>query len=416
MQDRETDLMKEGSLEAPTRHPLKWRDPDFYDAALIEEELRRVFDVCHGCRRCFNLCDSFPRLFDLIDDSASGELDSVDASDFAPVLEACTFCDMCYMTKCPYVPPHEFNLDFPHLMLRAKAADRKHGHKNFTQNQLAKMDRNGKLAGPIAPVANWLTKRDNNVARKAIEKTVHIDAGVELPQFHRKTFLKGAAEAQGELIPNAHAPAFGRKAAVYATCYVNYNNPGIGMAALKVLALNGVEVEPLYPACCGMPYLEQGDLERVAAQAKKVAAEFRPLVDQGVPIIALTASCGLMMKFEWPLLVPENEGVIALSKAAMDIDEYLVDIAKTEGLATGLEPLPGGVTVHLACHARAQNMGPKAAELLKYIPQTEVDVVERCAGHGGTFGVMKETHDVAMKVGKTTMRTVVRKGRAHIAS
>jgi glycerol-3-phosphate dehydrogenase subunit C len=227
--------MKEGSLEAPTRHPLKWRDPDFYDAALIEEELRRVFDVCHGCRRCFNLCDSFPRLFDLIDDSASGELDSVDASDFAPVLEACTFCDMCYMTKCPYVPPHEFNLDFPHLMLRAKAADRKHGHKNFTQNQLAKMDRNGKLAGPIAPVANWLTKRDNNVARKAIEKTVHIDAGVELPQFHRKTFLKGAAEAQGELIPNAHAPAFGRKAAVYATCYVNYNNPGIGMAALKVL-------------------------------------------------------------------------------------------------------------------------------------------------------------------------------------
>jgi glycerol-3-phosphate dehydrogenase subunit C len=165
-----------------------------------------------------------------------------------------------------------------------------------------------------------------------------------------------------------------------------------------------------------MPYLEQGDLERVAAQAKKVAAEFRPLVDQGVPIIALTASCGLMMKFEWPLIVPENEDVIALSKAAMDIDEYLVDIAKTEGLATGLEPLPGGVTVHLACHARAQNMGPKAAELLKYIPQTEVDVVERCAGHGGTFGVMKETHDVAMKVGKTTMRTVVRKGRAHIAS
>ncbi|TNE60240.1 MAG: glycerol-3-phosphate dehydrogenase [Alphaproteobacteria bacterium] len=406
--------MKEGSLDAPTRHPLNWRDPDFYDPEKIEAELHRVFDICHGCRRCFNLCDSFPRLFDLIDESETGELDSVDSKDFAPVLEACTFCDMCFMTKCPYVPPHEFDLDFPHLMLRAKAADRRHGHKNFTQEQLALMDRNGKLGSVFAPVANWATDRGNKPIRKALEKTLHIDAEVDLPKFHRPDFT-ARAQAQPPQV-NAQAPAFGRKAVIYSTCFVNYNNPGIGEAALKVLAMNGVETEVDYPACCGMPQLEQGNLEKVAAQAEKVAAHFRPKVDAGLPVIALTASCALMLKFEWPLILPENEDVQALSAATKDIDEYLVDIAKTEGLAPGLKPLDGGIAVHLACHARAQNMGPKAADLMKYIPDTQVDVVERCAGHGGTFGVMKETHEVAMKVGKTTMRTIVRKGSAHVAS
>ena len=110
--------MSEGSLEAPTRHSIPWQEAGFTNPEKIDAELRRVFDVCHGCRRCFNLCDSFPRLFDLIDASESGELDTVDSKDFKPVIDACTLCDMCFMTKCPYVPPHEFNLDFPHLMLR----------------------------------------------------------------------------------------------------------------------------------------------------------------------------------------------------------------------------------------------------------------------------------------------------------
>ena len=108
--------MREGSLDAPTRHPLSWGDPDFYDRAKIDAEMQRIFDICHGCRRCFNLCDSFPRLFDLVDNSATGEVDGVDRADYAKVVEACTLCDMCFMTKCPYVPPHEWNVDFPHLI------------------------------------------------------------------------------------------------------------------------------------------------------------------------------------------------------------------------------------------------------------------------------------------------------------
>ncbi len=115
--------MREGGLGAPVRHPIDWQDPDFTDAGQIDAELRRVFDICHGCRRCFNLCDAFPTLFDLIDESVTGELDSVDSAGFKKVVDACTLCDMCFMVSCPDVPPHEFDLDFPHLMLRARAAE-----------------------------------------------------------------------------------------------------------------------------------------------------------------------------------------------------------------------------------------------------------------------------------------------------
>src|SRR5947199_5276575 len=156
--------MREGSLEAPTRHVLRWEDPDFTDRGKTEAEMRRIFDICHGCRRCFNLCDSFPRLFDLIDNSDTGELDAVPVAEYQKVAEACTLCDMCFMTKCPYVPPHEWNVDFPHLMLRHRAALRKAEGGEFVREQLGKTDRNGKLAKPIAPLANWATKLENKPA------------------------------------------------------------------------------------------------------------------------------------------------------------------------------------------------------------------------------------------------------------
>ena len=405
---------KEGSTEAPIRHDIPWRDEGWTDMAAIEKELERVFDICHGCRRCFNLCDSFPRLFDMVDESDSGELDSVPKERYAEVEEACTLCDLCFMTKCPYVPPHEFDLDFPHLMLRYRAARAKEGHTNFTQGQLAQMDRNGRLAGAIAPIANWGSSKKNTLSRSVLESTAGIDAKAELPKFHGRTFV--SASRKEDLSPNPHAPAFGRKVAIYATCFVNYNNPGIGMAARRVLAHNGVDTRVDYPGCCGMPYLEQAKMEKVAAQAEKVADFFSPLIDDGYKIITLTASCGLMLKFEWPLILPENPKVKKLSEAVMDIDQYMVDIAKTEGLADGLKPVPGGVSVHLAYHARAQNVGPKAVEMLKFIPEADIDIIERCSGHGGTFGIMKDTHEIALKVGTNTFRAALRGSKKHIVS
>lgn len=392
--------MSEGSLEAPMRHPVPWQDPEFYDEAKLDDELRRVFDICHGCRRCFNLCDSFPKLFDLIDDSESGELDTVDSKDFKPVVDACTLCDMCFMSKCPYVPPHEFNLDFPHLMLRYRAIEQKKGEIPFSAKQLTKTDRNGKLASKVSGLVNWAGKCGNSVTRPIMESVADIHRDAKLPEYSSQPF----ADKKTAPTVNKDAPAYGRKAVLYATCFANYNNPHIGDAARAVLAKNGVETEVVYPRCCGMPQLEQGDIAAVAESAKQTSADLMPWIEKGYDVIALVPSCALMLKFEWPLLVTDDENVTKLSAATSDITEYVVGIAKKEGLADGIKALDGGVTVHISCHSRAQNMGQKAAEMLRLIPDLDLNVIERCSGHGGSWGIMKENFEVALKVGKPVAR------------
>ncbi len=414
MADIDNTAAREGSLDAPFRHPLNWRDDSFYDLTAIETEMERVFDICHTCRRCFNLCESFPILFDMVDESATGELDAVPKSDYVKVADACTLCDMCFMTKCPYVPPHPFDVDFPHLILRHRAAKRRAEGGDFVREQLGETDRNGKLAKPVAGLANWATAQSNTPVRKVMEAVAGIDAQAELPKYHSRT---ATDRLKTPLAPDPAGPAFGqRKAALYATCFVDYNAPDTAVAAAQVLARQGVEAKLVYPECCGMPQLEAGDLADVAKRAERIAATFAPLIDDGYEIVALTASCGLMMKFEWPLLLPESEPIKRLAAATRDISQYVVELSKTFGLAPGLAPIPGGVVVHHACHARAQNMGAKSAEMLRLIPDTKIDLVERCSGHGGTFGVMKETRGMAVKVGKPAARQVAQKADETLCS
>ncbi|MGJ0512075.1 heterodisulfide reductase-related iron-sulfur binding cluster [Methylocystis sp.] len=406
--------MREGSLEAPIRHPLDWRSDDFYDDAKLDAEMRRVFDICHTCRRCFNLCDSFPRLFDLIDESKSGELDTVASADFKQVVDACTLCDMCFMSKCPYVPPHEFNIDFPHLILRYRAVEAKKNGVPAVDRALADTDRYGKWATLISGAANWATRRGNKTMRDLEEKVAGIDRNAELPKYASKTL-----ESQAAANPPARddsAPAKARKAVLYATCYGDYNDTSIGMSALAVLAKNGVETKVVHPACCGMPKLEQGMLDEVAEAARKVAAAFAPYIDEGYDIVAPVPSCALMLKFEWPLILPEDESVKRLAGATFDLSEYVVDIARKEGLAEGMAPLDGGVAFHVSCHSRAQNIGQKGAELLALIPQADVAVVERCSGHGGAWGYKKGNFETAMKVGKPAARQLQNADKKHVVS
>ena len=412
--DRPEKPAREGSLDAPFRRPIAWREDDYYDLAKVEAEMERQFDVCHTCRRCFNLCDSFPRLFDLIDESPTGELDSVPKADYAKVDEACTLCDMCFLTKCPYVPPHVFDIDIPHLILRYRAAKRRAGETHFVREQLGQTDRNGKLAKPVARIANWATARKNTPLRKLLEAIAQIDAEVELPKYHSRT---ATDLLKAPVAPDPAGPAFGqRKVVLYATCFVDYNQPDTALAAARVLAKQGVEAVLLYPECCGMPQLEAGDLADVAGRAERIARAFAPYIDEGYEVAALTASCGLMMKFEWPLLLPQNPAVGRLAAATRDISEYVVGLAKAFGLAPGLSPVEGGITLHHACHARAQNMGAKSAEMLRLIPDTAVELVERCSGHGGTFGVMKSTAHVARKIGRPAARQVAQKNKAELCS
>ena len=407
-------MSKEGSTQAPTRHPLDFNSKDFLNEKKLDQEMRRIFDVCHGCRRCFNLCDSFPQLFEMIDASENEDVKSLSSHQFPKVVDACTLCDMCFMTKCPYVPPHEFNIDFPHLMLRYRMFQKKQGKLKRIPSQLARMDRNAKIGVFFSGIINFFTSMKNSFFRKILEIFTGIDKRANLPKYNNQTLIDYAKKKYNSV--NSSAPAFGRKAVIYSTCFVNYNKKSTGIAAIKVLEKNGVQIENIYPGCCGMPYLEQADLEKVSKQAKKIAKDLLPWIHKGYDIITLTASCGLMLKFEWPLLLHDDENIKKLSKHTKDIDEYIVDISKQEGLTQGLTEIDGGVTVHHACHARAQNMGNKAKEMLKLIPNIKIDVVERCAGHGGTFGVMKQTHDIAIKVGKPTAKQIKNKKNKYMAS
>ena len=405
---------KEGSIKAPIRHPIDFNHPDFLDESKLDKEMRRVFDICHGCRRCFNLCDSFPKLFDMIDESKDENVESLSSNKFSPVVDSCTLCDMCFMTKCPYVPPHEFDLDFPHLMLRYRTLQKKQNKLPKIPAQLAQIDRNAKIGVMFSGLINWISNIKNKFLRKILELIVGIDKKVKLPVYNSETFTN-YFKKNNNLI-NLEALKKDRKVVIYSTCFVNFNKKNTGVAALKVLKKNGVEVQEAYPGCCGMPFLEQADLPKVVNQAKKVSKDLLKWVDNGYKVITLTASCGLMLKFEWPLLLPKNKDIIRLSKNISDIDEYIVDLSTKEGLAKGLQEIDGGVTVHNACHARAQNMGNKARDMLKLIPNIKLDVVERCAGHGGTFGVMKETHNLALKVGRPTARQIKKKNNKYMAS
>jgi len=406
--------MREGSLDAPVRHPIDWQDPDFTDRETLDAEMRRVFDVCHTCRRCFNLCDSFPRLFDLIDTSETMELDAVESEDFKTVVDACTLCDMCFMTKCPYVPPHEFNIDFPHLMLRYRVAEHKEGKTPFVERQLAETDRNGELSRPVAPLVNWATRTGNKPVRTLLERIAHVHRDASLPEFHSRTLETLDKSAAPDV--DRDAPGFGRKVVLYATCYGNYNNPRMGLATRAVLAHNGVETKVVYPACCGMPKFEKGDLAAVTKNAETVVKTLMPWIDDGYEVVALMPSCALMLKFEWPLLLPNRNDIERLARATFDVSEYIVRLAKTVGLAPALKPLDGGISIHLACHSRAQNMGPKATEMMQLIPDTELHQIERCSGHGGSWGVMRENFEVALKMGRPVAGAMTAESKRYVVS
>ncbi len=226
-------MPKEGSTEAPIRHPIDFKNPDFLNPEKLDAEMRRVFDICHGCRRCFNLCDSFPKLFDLIDNSKEENIESVSSDKFPVVADACTLCDMCFMTKCPYVPPHEFNLDFPHLILRYRTLQKKKNKLLTIPNQLAKIDRNARIGVIFSRIINWFSNIKNKLLRSLLELVTGIDKRVELPKYNFETFTNYFKK--NKYPTNNNAPGKNRKVVIYSTCFVNFNKKNTGIAALKVL-------------------------------------------------------------------------------------------------------------------------------------------------------------------------------------
>lgn len=392
--------MKEGNLSAPTRHPLDWLSESFYDESALFDELERVFDLCHGCRRCVSLCQSFPGLFDLVDESPTFEVDGVDKKDYWKVVDHCYLCDLCYMTKCPYTPPHEWNIDFPHLMLRAKAVKYKNGQTKTRDNLITNTDTIGKLAS-IPVVVNVVNAvNSNGTTRKALEKTLGIHRDATIPEYHAKTTRKQHKEL---IAHEADGVTSGQgttgKVALFATCYGNYNEPQAADDLIRVLQHNNLVVSLLdKEQCCGMPKLELGDLEAVKRAKEVNIPQMVKMIDAGWDIVAPVPSCVLMFKQELPLMFPEDKDVQKVKAAIYDPFEYLMLRHKDELMNTDFKQALGKVMIHSACHQRVQNMGPKTKQLLSLIPDTEVTTVDRCSGHDGTYALKEEFHEASVKI------------------
>ena len=407
--------VREGSLEAPTRHPLDWQSPAFHDAAAIEKELERVFEICHGCRRCVNLCTAFPTLFDLVDASPTLEVDGVAKSDFGKVVDQCYLCDMCYMTKCPYVPPHPWNVDFPHLMLRAKSAKFRKSGAKLRDRVLSSTDAMGKLA-TIPVVVQFVNAANRNgVTRRAMEGVLGVHRERVLPPYASRTFRSSARPAT-HFTPKEGKNTPG-KVALFGTCYVNYNEPGIGHDLLAVLAHNEIPVIlTAQEVCCGMPKLELGDLESVARLKEANVPELAALARSGHALMSPVPSCTLMFKQELPLLFAGDADVKAVAEAMYDPFEYLVLRHRDGLLKTEFKAGLGAVSYHVPCHQRVQNVGQKTRELLELIPGTKLNTVERCSGHDGTWGVKTEYFESSMKIGRPVFRLMAEGEPAYLAS
>jgi glycerol-3-phosphate dehydrogenase subunit C len=402
---------REGNLEAPTRHPIDWKNPDFYDEAACFKELARVFDICHGCRRCVTLCQSFPTLFDLVDESKTGEVDGVDPKDYWKVVDQCYLCDLCYMTKCPYVPPHPWNLDFPHTMLRAKAIKFRNGGVRRGERFLASTDVHGKFAGipVVVQAVNALNR--TKTARRAMDKALGVHPQAWMPELATGRFRWKAAK-QGRAGVVTHGERTPGKVAVFATCFVNYNEPGIGHDLLKVLEHNEIPYAIVEKeSCCGMPKLELGDLDSVERHKDANIPVLAKYAKDGWAIVTAVPSCTLMFKQEIPLLFPHDEDVKRVRDAMFDPFEYLVARHKDGLLKTDFKAALGKVSYHIPCHGRVQNIGRRTEEMFKLIGQTvevRLNTVERCSGHAGTYGVKSATHPVALKIGRPVFKAMAK--------
>jgi len=410
------NITREGSLEAPTRHALGWKSEDFYNEDSLYRELERVFDICHGCRRCVSLCDSFPTLFDLVDESSTMELDGVDKADYMKVVEQCYLCDMCYLSKCPYVPPHEWNVDFPHLMLRAKAFRFKNQGASLRDRTLTSTDAVGKLVSipVVAQIANSVNS--NKTFRKIFEKVFGVHRDALLPAYHSKTLRKRVTSYAREIASEAVGSTTG-KVALYATCYGNYNSPQLGDDFYKVFQHNGIHIE-LVPKerCCGMPKLDLGDLDAVDEAKRANIPVLAKLVDEGFDLIAPVPSCVLMYKQELPLMYPDDADVIKVQQAFYDPFEYLFLRHKEGKLKTDFQNELGDISYQVACHLRVQKIGLKTRDILNLVPGTTVTAQERCSGHDGTYAVKKETRAKSIKIARPVVRKVDEQAPDHFAS
>jgi len=390
---------------------LDLRKDEFWNLGAVDRELRRVYDICGGCRRCLPLCPSFKVLFDRMDvDAVDGDVDKLPGSDVKEVVDLCYQCKLCF-NHCPYTPPHRWEVDFPRLMLRARAAQARQNGVSLQDRLLGSADLVGRLGSLGAPLSNWMNEL--SVHRAFMQAVLGIHKHRNMPKFHRQTFsrwferhrkekIAGRASAAG--VATARVPA-AKKIALFATCSVEYYEPSTGRAAVRVLERNGVDVSLPEQRCCGMPFLDGGAVEEAKALIKQNVRSLAAAVREGREIVAPGPTCSYMLKQEYPWLDGSNDAKLVAANTR-DIFEYLAKLQAAGELDTNFSRPVGHVTYHVPCHLRAQNLGHKSADVLRAVPGAAVDVIEKCSAVDGTWGFKKEYYELSLKVAKPLFAAV----------
>jgi glycerol-3-phosphate dehydrogenase subunit C len=366
--------------------PFDPRDPQFWDASALDKELRRVTEICDSCRRCHRLCPSFDHMLERVD-AHEGDVDKMVGGDFRRIVDLCWQCKLCF-NHCPYTPPHRWDIDFPRLMLRAKAVRTRAEGVARDDRWLGAIDTVGPLGSATAPLANLANRL--KPARVLLEAALGVHRDRLLPKFHHKTFARWFRERKPVARPQA------KPVALFFSCSVNYNEPEVGRDTVAVLEKNGCAVSCPEQVCCGMPYLDGGDLAAATRNAEKNIAAFLPLVEQGAPILVPQPTCSYVLKKEYTMLAP-GPAAEKIAAATQDVSEYLVNRQREGSLDrhfTGAGP--GKVAYQMPCHLRAQNMGFKTRDVLQLIPGCTVNVVERCTAMDGTWAMKKEFYPISL--------------------
>lgn len=366
-------------------------DPSYYDVQATEKELARVTELCDGCRRCHRLCTPFDYMLDSCVDKHEGDVSKITSADYRKIVDLCWQCKLCF-NHCPYTPPHKWSIDFPRLMLRAKAARAKAEGVTPQDRALGDVDLVGTIGSVTAPLSNWANSFPPQ--RLLMEKVLGIEKTRRLPTFHRRTFASWMA-ARGT------RPARPQTAVtLFYSCSVNYNEPQVGRDVVSVLEKNGCAVKCPEQVCCGMPFLDGGDIENARKNARKNVESLKGAVGRGEKILVPQPTCSYVLKNEYPLLVP-GEDAKKVAGATMDIFEYLASRKAAGTLDTQFPgKTPGRVSYQAPCHLRAQNMGFKTRDILETIPGTKVAVIERCTAMDGTWGMKKENFAMSMRFAK----------------
>lgn len=402
---------------------------EFLDEDSLRQDAQRFFEVCAGCRRCFNLCPSFEHLLHQVD-QYDEQLDKLFPNDFDRVVDLCFYCKLC-LNHCPFSPPHDYRLDFPLLMLRAKAI--RHQQESFFRwgrlrerlrdRLLVNMDGIGRWASRFAVIVNRFLR--NRWFRTLLHAVLGIHRDRHLPAYSRHSFTSWASRRSQQGRPSDQAaallPGMGeagvprRKVALFYSCFVNYNQPEIGIAAVQVLEKNGIDV--VFPAqqCCGMPYADIGDLSSMKQKAAANLQPLRRMVDQGMDVIGLLPSCSLMIKKEYPALLGGADAS-QVADHTYDFCEYLIRLHGEGRFSTDFKSGVGNLVYQIPCHLRDQNIGYKSRDLLALIPGTSVDVIERCSGHDGTWGVKAEHFETSMEIGSKLFQRVTATSASRVVS